>query len=182
MLWILKEKFNVDYDFVIKHYHIVRHLGFLNIQSTTNYYDLFFKNEGGVSEGGVRFRTITEKWAIWEDPLKILCIWKLKSYLVHDFAIQHDLIARHTTAANLGSWGLDQLQKNTHWCRMSYLGQFLSWNPNFWLILKLGASSSQQTHKNRTSWEGEEARFGCWKLAKLQTTKIIPVEMGVRKV
>ena len=177
MLWILKVQFNVDYDFAIKHYHIVRRLGFLNIQSTTNYYDRFFKNEGGV-----RFRTITEKWAIWEDPLTFYAFWKLKSNLVHDFVIQHDLIVRHTRVANLGSRGVDQLQKNTHWCKMWYLGQFLSWNPNSWLILKLGASSSQQTHKNRTSWKGEEARFGHWKLAKLPTTKIVPVEMGVRKV
>ena len=121
MLWILKVQFNVEYDFAIKHYHIVRRLGFLNIQSTTNYYDRFFKNEGGV-----RFRTITEKWAIWEDPLKCYAFWKLKSNLVHDFVIQHDLIVRHTRVVNLGSRGLEQLQKNMHWCKMWHFGQIFS--------------------------------------------------------
>ena len=145
----------------------------MNTKGTTDYLDRFFRNRGSV-----RFRTVVEKRAVWEDPQKYLRILKLKFNKDHGSAIQHDPIIRHATVANLKSRDFDQFQNNMHWCKMWYLGQLSRWDPTLWLIWKLGASSRQKTDKNRPTRTGEGAHFGRWKLAKLPTTKTVCVEIG----
>ena len=111
------------------------------------------------NRGSVRFRTVVEKRAVWEDPQKYLRVLKLKFNKDHGSAIQHDPIIRHATVANLKSRDFDQFQNNMHWCKMWYLGQLSRWDPNLWLIWKLGASARQNTDKNRPIRTGKEPIF-----------------------